>query len=320
MVNLKRARKKLQIICQVIRSDRVNFSAVLRPQEQIRGLIFDFFIAKFGMPENAKKEQTYHHYSDELFHALTDSAAQCVENKMKNLVQNIHRGAVWYFGMVSGMSTLWEFKVKILAARHHIEIKQQEKSRKQVNLGVMPYRDLGLIIEDFQKGPGRYLNLDLKRLADLRNSLVHGNFHQLRQYIALPRKKIRDEHKGNVFVMNTETGVTNNLSDDLDEVRREEQDIFGWFLEGASSSLLEDVFDDFEEGGRKINYLMEFRAMSFDELEEIYKKVVFEGKKLETEDIRKYEEKVGVSGLYKLDQIREIIGYLVAEVLKSKVQ
>ena len=79
------------------------------------------------------------------------------------------------------------------------------------------------------------------------------------------------------------------MSDDLDKDVKESQDIFGWFIEGTNSRLLEEVWEFLNDSVSKVDQLVEFKAISFDERKDMFTRIISGDLKVNKEVVDAYQ-------------------------------
>lgn len=277
-----------------MRSDSVDFSFLLRPEDQIKGVLLDQFQRHVSMPKDVISEHQVHDVIEKFYSALTVNSKKNFHDNFEHILNDIFSQQKWVYSMVCGFACIWEIDVKILASKLGVEVKvpYEERNRKSKNTKTLVYKKLGIVIEDINRLTNKSLTLELQRISDLRSALIHGNFNQLRRFMSLPRIKPVDSHRGNVFTMRLSEGKKSivNLSDDLDDDTREGTDVFGWLVEGTNSRLLEDVLKEFEDSVRKLHILFDFSAHSFGECEGFFQKVAIQNKQLTKDEVEKIKK------------------------------
>lgn len=288
--------RKVKLAWKVLRSKTVPAISYISSDDKLKAEIRNSIYQVAGAPTSANNEQFYMNLCDTIYNKVKQPSDLSTSEKVGELASGIFQNQLWYFCILSGLASLWEFRVKLLAARLGVQTKKErwEKNKKQINTKVIVYKDLSEIASEIKKKTNGHLDLGLTHDMKLRNAISHGNFQQLRVIFNLPSKKIKDAHKGNVFVLNLTSQNPKkkilNLSDSLSEADREEQDILGWLLEGTNSILLKEVFNHFELKIQLINKLIEFNAISFDGREVLFKKVIENGEKLSSNEIKIYHD------------------------------
>ena len=245
---------------------------------------------------NILQQQAIH--PNNLVNVLTDniySKIKGINNFHENLqkcfgVDPLISDRIWYLYNLSGLTTIWEFNVRTFAARIGIKNNTpiEKKSRKSRSLKTIHWLPLTKIIEQLSKKISSKLDLQLKELSELRNSIVHSNFQELRIKFNLPNKKIKDSHKSNVRTLNLSTNEVKNLSEDLSENQIESEDIVIWLLEAANFQLLSELYATFHEKTALITTLITLQSYSFGEVDRFFEKIVISGEKLSHEEEEKF--------------------------------
>ena len=276
---LSRLKRKLTAIAKVIRSDDIAYSGLIRPEDQIKGIILSTLRRHLKMADNVEQENSLLLLTDYLINDILINPEGPLRLRIQDTVDSMFSGVYWYYCTLSGAATLWELKVRILASRLNIQIEKPiyRRNKRARNVGIVEFHDLGPIVDQLRiEFP--FIAVDFSRLINLRDALVHGNFHKLRAEANLPQsKKLKDSYKGNVIALGLEAGTVTNLSDQLEEEVREEQDIYAWFLEASSSNLLKEVFKEFEIGLRNITLLIDFKSMAFGNRINLFESVFRDG-------------------------------------------
>ncbi|CAE81063.1 hypothetical protein AB1A81_16940 [Bdellovibrio bacteriovorus] len=283
------AKRKLKAIRLILDHESIDLSAVLSPEDEFRIILSD----------ELKKILRVKSKEDEVFLSSAVDKVACrafgkipKERTISEVIEPIFGDRMWAYTVIAGLAAVWELKVKLLAARYDVEIKEPigRRNSKQKRSKMTVYRDLGPIIDDFQMKTKRCFNLNLGVTAEIRSALVHGNFDQLRILMNNCSPKIKKSHKGNVIVMNlfNPQRKMQNLSEGMDETEKESQDIFGWFIEGTNSELLQDVWEHLDKSIQKITLAIDFKAISFDQRRDVFLRVMA-GQKLSKADFELYD-------------------------------
>ena len=284
-------KKKLRAIWRVARVDEVLFSSILAPREQLQALIGSELRDKMK-PRNAHDDLFVSNLTNSVFTRITLPPRKTFEEKFFQTVDGIASIGLWNFYNVCGIASVWEYEIRLLANRYGVEIKVplDKKPKKARRKATIVLRYLEDIIKDFNQITSKRLNIGQDRLLEIRNSLVHGNFQELRVKATGGKHRFPDEYRGNVFVGGFEanTNTPRNLSEVTDEHSVEQEDLFGWFLEGTNSKMLHDLHEEFMESVESIRTLMAFKSMSFDDRLPLFNKLVYEGKTFTENDIAVY--------------------------------
>lgn len=247
-------------------------------------------------PKDAKEADFYWKLVDEIWAQVTNNDGRSIQSIKSASMDGFLSQQFQYYSFLSGFVCSWELQLKILAGNYDVRIAKSadEKGRKDRLLGTVVYRDTSDIIKDFNTATGNRLNLRLEELAKLRNALVHGSLQQLRRYANVSGKKIKERHKGNVMMVSLTGTDSLNLSGELTDAQRESQGIFGWFLEGTNSSLLHDIFIDFEKSFEQFKVLLTFKAFQSSREQDFEK--VFSGKKLSNDEEKEWHKMIEIVG------------------------
>lgn len=289
MLRFSNLKKRLRAVKQIFQFDSFKLSYVVQPKEELKGIIIKELMSSFDTSE-IQREQYLHQITDRIADKIFGDETK--NNNIQEVEQDMFAQQRWTFTVVAGFASLWEFQIKILAARYGVEVKKpvEDRSKKQRNTKVMVYKDLGVIIDELSKRTNKCLSLKLNEISLLRSALVHANLDQLRVYANNCNHKYKDHHKGNVFVFgfNDPEKKIRNLSDNLTREEKESEDIYSWFMEGMNSRLLEDIWNIFNDNIKQISILTSFKAHSFDGREKIFEKIAFGDNKLSVDDIDEY--------------------------------
>lgn len=197
---------------------------------------------------------------------------------LKTVEQPIMLNRQITFAIGAGVASYWELQVKLLAQHIGIDIydKQNRGNTKSPSI-----KDIEPIIDDIKK---QLPKIDFKfgRLTNLRNAVVHGNFHQIRTVASeSQRKEVKNSFKGNVMMVNI-----GNISDSIfmgeekEFERIKDLGLFSWFLETGNSALFETVIQEFQESCYLLNAVVHLKSLSFEETASIYENVCVKGQKL----------------------------------------
>lgn len=297
-MNIKNLVKKFKLILFILSYENIQS---ITEEQKIRGII----ISELG--KGLKIDNVEQHFQ---INAITDSIVSKMFNKasfeesFKTTVSGVTEQNMWFFSSVAGYAALWELKVKLLAEHLGIEIKEppDKRSKHHKKNRIMTNRELSSIISDINKKISINFDLRLTNLNALRSSLVHGNFDQLRILANNCKHNYKKEHQGNVFVFsinNPSEGV--NLSQNLPQQTREQQNTYSWFLEVTNTHLLREVWRIFEDSIKKITCIVDFGSFSFDERRILYENVLFKGEKLTPQMMDSYQDILRVTPFKTVD-------------------
>lgn len=288
--SFKRYVRKFKAIKEILQADELQRLTKIPTPEVAKALVLSVLQKNYPEPENAHHVRQLHSIADEISKVLEQSHEDIVKKGIRDLTDGYLKNQIWFFITIAGVATFWEFQLRLFAARMGIKLNREpsKKSKKNKNIKAVEYRDLTDIIDDLSEkiSPEVGSSLELKRIMEIRNTIVHCNFQQLRTYLNLPQShKVKESLRGNLVVAELATGGILNLSDSLSEDQIESQDIYGWFLEAASSTTLSEALYQLEYSIKKINTLVDFKAMSFEKREYIWRNFINNGKKPTSSDI-----------------------------------
>lgn len=281
-------KKKIKAIKYILKYDSFDLVTVLSPQDEFKVILGNELNATLK-PKNIRDEHILKNIVDKV-------CSKIFKRKSKEMISSdvILSQSMWLYSAVAGYASVWELNVKLLASRYGVDIKRlhNDKSKKERKSNITVYRNLKDIINDFQDNTNKCFSLDLQNIGNLRSSLVHGNFDQLRILFNNCSKKIKDSHKGNVlsFDISSPESQPLNLSDNIEQKIKEKEDVFGWFLEGTNSNLLDEIRQHFDESIDKINILADFKMISFGKRGNTFKKLIYEEGSINKSDIKLYQE------------------------------
>lgn len=300
---IKTIKKKLAAIQQILKAKRIVASIQMAPDNEARAIICNVLRSKFRIT-NAEQDLSLNAIADELLAKLKLPQEKPMREELETLVDGIMDQAFWYHGQLAGLTTTWEFKVRIFANKLGIRpnVPVEEKSKRNRANASVEHRSLKDTIKELNKSCGNHLALKLLELCDLRDSIVHCNPNAIRAYATqLFGKNILKPLRGNVVVFSLSASDMKNLSDVKDEVETENQDIVGWFLEVFNSGLPKKAFAAFGESINALELLISFHASCFDDRSDIFRKVVIEGVRPTEEDIAKFRAYFALPYAPKLD-------------------
>lgn len=201
----------------------------------------------------------------------------------------------WYFTILSGIASLWEFKVKLLAARLGVRIfkNKDEKSAKERKFKIVVYRDFSDIIKDLNRKTKSKIKLDWDQLLDARNSIVHGNLQSLRVLFNIKSRSVPDKHKSSLFVLNLKSNDGPYKTSEVSNPEKmDEIDLMEWFVDGTGSNLLNEVIIEFEKAVMCMNHLINLNSILYGDAEYLREKIFFNSKKIDSDDHGKIIEKL----------------------------
>lgn len=230
------------------------------------------------------------------------------------------------FGLICGLASIWEFKVRILGEKLKVENYEREnKNKKNTNMEAVQYRKLEDVIKDIQSKTDNRLDINLSNLNKLRGCLIHGNFQQLRIYCNNSSRIFKNSHKGNVIKIpvseNLDPGEIENLSDPMSANKAETESIISFFTEISQSGLLLEIWRNFEKCFIKIKNLITLKSYSFQiptegsykcDFSGFFEQIVLQGKKIDPQDEKKFIEYVNRENYPEVsdDFFKKIYSYL----------
>ena len=190
------------------------------------------------------------------------------------------------FAIGAGIASYWELQVKFLAQQIGIDIFESATRAKAKSPSL---RDIDPIIEEIKKKlPG--MEFGFGRLTNLRNAIVHGNFHQIRTAASESRKvDVKNSFKGNVMMAslaNVADSIFLNEEQELETIK--EVGLFSWFLETGNSRLFESAIQEFQEGCFLINAVIHLKSLSFKETADFFERVCINGQRPTTDERRQF--------------------------------
>lgn len=231
-----------------------------------------------------------------------------IQDFLKKFHPEIIANRALVFQIVLGVVCYWEFEVLNLARKLEVNLYKNGSKDNET----LSYRRLEDIIDGLlEAAPG--VRLNLHQLRELRNSLLHSNFHQLIQKSSAFTKNGElqfDPHSIMMIRIKEPNPKPVSIFDFKEKDRFQEIDSHGWFLAAATSPLFEFLIAKFKESLNEIGSLITFHALSFEELEPLKEKVFSEGV-LTEEDCAKFKAKhMSMSGA---DMLLNDVKNLLAE-------
>lgn len=289
--NAAQIKKKIRAIVEIAKARSIRATIPLAPDNEARVNIVSVLKSRMRV-ENEEQNLAMFTMADEILSKIKKVEEKSTNQKIEDLLDGLLNQAFWYHGQLAGLSTIWEFRVRIfgnkLGVRPNVPL-EQKSSKNRANKSIQ-HRTLKDTIKEINKRCGQRLSLRLLELCDLRDSIVHCNPQGIRSYATqIFGKESLKPVRGNVVVLHIPNNGIKNLSDVNDEKEAEDQDIIGWFLEVFNSGLPKKAFAEFERSIRALDLLIAFHAYSFEDRSLIFNKVVIDGHRPTTEDIAKFD-------------------------------
>ena len=233
----------------------LNKGPVLRgitDNDVLQALIFNALMAGIEMKSPAKAEHLQDIARGVVFR-LSKLKALSLKDFLKSVEQPIFLDRQITFAIGAGAASYWELQVKLLAQHLGIDIYQTTPRPKSKSPSL---KDIEPIIDEIKQKLPR-IEFGFGRLVNIRNAIVHGNFHQVRTAASESRRnEIKNSFKGKVMMANI-ANVADSvfLSEEKEFETIKNTGLFGWFLETGNSALFETVrFVEIESfvAGKKI--------------------------------------------------------------------
>lgn len=253
-------------------------------------------------------------YNDVVMEDIVDSAIQSAKGlserthieKVAEAFAPVMDGIAHKVALTGGLACLWELELKFFASKL-TEIKVFEVTRNKQKLRTSNVADIAKPLNQYYP----YISCDLSYVAELRNNLFHGNFHQLKTELL---KKISPEHRKDldakiavIHAGHPESKVVMaHEVTDLEDAR--EMGLFLWFMSAGNSKLLDHVINELTKSIRDLQILTDLHAHSFDETKGFFNQMAKEGKILSSKQIDIYfeERKKGLSQEHRAEFIRDL--------------
>ena len=126
---------------------------------------------------------------------------------------------------------------------------------------------------------------------NIRDALIHGNFHQLKTHASEGQKKaVRESFHGNVWKFNlTRPNADPVLMQEINELEEiKNQGSFSWFLETSTGALFESVILYFKNRIQILDLIIKLHSLSFNETEYIFHYICIDGRKLSNEQTNEF--------------------------------
>lgn len=247
----------------------------------LQGLIFNALMTGIEMKSPAKAEHLQDIARGVVFR-LKKLKALSLAEFLKTVEQPVFLDRQITFTIGAGVASYWELQVKLLAQQIGIDIFEKTAREKAKSPSI---KDIEPIIEEIKKKlPG--IDFGFGRLVNLRNAIVHGNFHQIRTAASESRKNdIKNSFKGKVMMVNmanVHESIFMSEEKELEAIKN--AGLFGWFLETGNSALFETVIQEFQDGCFLINAVVHLKSLSFQETAGLYEKFCVNGQRLTTDE------------------------------------
>jgi hypothetical protein len=219
--------------------------------------------------------------------ALNDTS----DKKLQELTNKDFFGPALYDAtFLAGLSSLWEFELRILANKLGVNIYKtyEETSSKGRKAKFVEFNDLEDVIRELNRKTNNNLNLDLDTIRQIRNGLVHFNFNHTRKIFNIKRRTLPGKHKSSLVQIDLGTGDLERVSDIEELGKMLEKDIFAWFIDVWGTALPYDTQNLLLKSLEKIHFLTSFHAYSFDERKVIIEKIFIKGEKPSVEEVHLY--------------------------------
>lgn len=284
-------RRKIRAMWGIFRAKEVLKTIYIASDIEAVDLIFQTLQKKIS-PQSLRNLDL-NSVAEEILCVLKNPQERSTEALIDELLDGAFRQTHRNLVHLAGLTTAWEFRVRILANKIGISsnVPIELKSRKNKATKSVEHKSLSTVIKEFNVKTGQRSKLKLLELSELRNSIVHCNPHGIKTY-AIPMfgKGVLKPIRGNVVVISTSDGSVKNIGDLSTEDEIENLDVFGWFLEIFNSKLPRLAFAEFEQSMRVLDTLIEFAAISFGARKAVFDKIIFQGYFPSQEDINLYRE------------------------------
>jgi hypothetical protein len=260
----------------------------LTDRDLMRTIILNTIRSTVGYKSPANDEMASD-LSHRIISALEGSKSISLTDHVREQHDNILADRMITYVLACGIASHWELTVKNFAQKLQIEVFSETAFKGQKSPG---FRRLEDIIEDIKKALPK-LDLKLARTKNLRDSLIHCNFHQLKTYAAESQKKsVRESFEGSVWQIplggqNSDPVAIREITE-LEEVKK--VGIYGWFIETSTSALFESVMLELKERTEDLSCLILLQGLSFDETSWGFQHLCLEGQKLTDSEISTFKE------------------------------
>jgi hypothetical protein len=247
----------------------------------LQSLIFNSLMNGIEMKSPAKAEHLQDLARGIVFN-LKKLKALSLSDFLKTVEQPIFQDRQITFAIGAGIASYWEVQVKLLAQQVGIDIYEENVRPKAKSPSI---KDIEPIVEEIKK---KFPKIDFcfGRLLNLRNAIVHGNFHQIRSMASESRSnEVKTSFKGNVMMANI-ANVTESIflseEKELETIKR--VGLFGWFLDTGNSNLFEAIIQEFQAACFLVNAIVHLKSLSFQETANFYEKLCINGQRPTTEE------------------------------------
>ncbi len=191
------------------------------------------------------------------------------------------------FSRATGLAALWELKIRFLCDKLNITTVTPalDKSKKRKNQKIIELKELDELIKSLRALLGEKENLKFVRLKMIRNELTHGNLQAVQKVVRGPAKSDAEKYKGHLFVIDLKDTKPEPRRIEDEVVEPENEPLFGWYMNGTNSELLEQICYEFNDGIGRIHALTQFHAFCFDERKQIWDVLINEKRKLKLDEI-----------------------------------
>lgn len=199
--------------------------------------------------------------------------------------------------LACGIAAYWELSVKNLAEKLGVPVFEERTSEKKKSPSL---RELEPIIGDLKKAAPK-LDAGITKRKNLRDALIHANFHQLktRAQEGKPRAE-REQLQGAVWRLRLSDQSIEHMSEmhDVEKIKR--IGLFGWFLEVASSEILEQTIIELKTAVDDLQALIRFKSMCFNQRAGLFEKMFIYGERLSQTEIDLFYEEENMCEITKL--------------------
>lgn len=242
-------------------------------------------------PKNIKEQSDVQSIADKLaenifgYSSTTTKFNRAVKEALKDPYT---RKSWWEYHQAAGLGSVWEIQVKMMTELYDVETRRvDERTRKQRNTGMLPFRDLSEIIKDFDEKTKKRFKLNLTQFSEIRSAMIHGNFDQLRILLS-NGSKMSESVKGNVIALKDDQVFS--LSENLKAEDKNQISTYGWFLEGVNSGSIDVYWNEISKSLRQINIVIDLVQSSHasTETQRLFQQIIDQGKLPTLEDQRHF--------------------------------